>query len=197
MTLHLTSYMATYRFMRAFTANPNPDVLAFFRGHLDTALAIAERHFERLLFAAGAQATIADISMCAYPSYPAEETGYDLHASQRPMRAGLPPRQAKRRPHVGGALARCGPAHGCYAQARQQRRAAVTHEGFAPRHLGRCGHNRWTRRSCRRWFEPATELDQRLRQQDRELAAARARVIEAEAKASAMQARLHQIERRD
>ena len=77
----LTSYLATYRFLHAFTTNPNPDVLAFFRGRVDTALAIAERHFERLPFAAGARATIADISMCAYLSYPAEETGYDFQVS--------------------------------------------------------------------------------------------------------------------
>ncbi len=44
-------------------------------------------------------------------------------------------------------------------------------------------------------IKPATELDQRLRQRDRELAAARAQMAEVEAKASAMQARLEQIDR--
>jgi glutathione S-transferase len=39
----LTSYMATYRFMRAFTRAPSPEVLSFFRGRLDNILAIAER----------------------------------------------------------------------------------------------------------------------------------------------------------
>ena len=85
----LTSYMATYRFMRAFMQAPNADVLAFFRGRVDGALNVAERHFERLPFAAGERATVADLSMCAYLSYPAEETGYDLPASHPAVAAWL------------------------------------------------------------------------------------------------------------
>ena len=41
------------------------------------------------------------------------------------------------------------------------------------------------------------DLERRLRQQDRELAAARARVAEMEAEAGAMQARLEQAEKRE
>lgn len=61
-----TSYMATYRFMRALTRAPNPEVLSFFRGRLDNILAVAERHFERQPFAFGGEPTVADLSMCAY-----------------------------------------------------------------------------------------------------------------------------------
>jgi glutathione S-transferase len=85
----LTSYMATYRFMRAFTPDPNPEVLAFFRGRLDNILAIAERHFERIPFAASQRPTVADLSMSAYLSYPAEETGYDLPATHPAVAAWL------------------------------------------------------------------------------------------------------------
>jgi glutathione S-transferase len=57
----LTGYMATYRFMRAFTSDPDPQVLAFLRGRLDGILAVAERHFEHIPFAAGERLTVADL----------------------------------------------------------------------------------------------------------------------------------------
>lgn len=85
----LTSYMATYRYLRAFTPDPNPDVLAFLRGRLDNALGVAERRFERAPFAAGGAPTVADLSMSAYLSYPAEETGYDLPATHPAVAAWL------------------------------------------------------------------------------------------------------------
>ena len=85
----LTSYMATYRFMRAFTRDPNPDVMRFFRGRLDSILAIAEKHFTESPFAIGQRPTVADLSMCAYLSYPAEETGYDLPATHPAIAAWL------------------------------------------------------------------------------------------------------------
>lgn len=85
----LTSYMATYRFMRAFAPDPNPDVLAFFRGRLDSILAIAEQRFEQVSFVVGERPSVADLSMCAYLSYPAEETGYDLPASYPAVAAWL------------------------------------------------------------------------------------------------------------
>lgn len=84
-----TSYMATQRFMRAFTADPDPAVLAFLRGRVDGVLAIAERRFERHAFALGERPTVADLSMCAYLFYPAEETGYDLPASHPAIAAWL------------------------------------------------------------------------------------------------------------
>ncbi|BBK39327.1 glutathione S-transferase [Allostella sp. ATCC 35155] len=85
----LTSYLATYRFLRAFSATPSADVLAFFRGRVDGALAVAERHFEQMPFAAGDRPTVADLSMCAYLYYPAEETGYDLPESHPAVAAWL------------------------------------------------------------------------------------------------------------
>ncbi len=81
--------MATYRFMRAFTPDPNPEVLGFFRRRLDSILAIAERHFERIPFATSQRPTVADLSMSAYLSYPAEETGYDLPTTHPAIAAWL------------------------------------------------------------------------------------------------------------
>ena len=46
----LIGYMATYRFLRAFTPSPDPNVLAFLRKRLDDVLGILDRHcsFARL-----------------------------------------------------------------------------------------------------------------------------------------------------
>lgn len=85
----LTSYLATYRFLRAFTDNPDPAVLAFLRGRVDACLGIAEKRFERHAFVLGDRPTVADLSMCGYLSYPAEETGYDLPASHPATAAWL------------------------------------------------------------------------------------------------------------
>ena len=73
--------MATYRFFRAFTQNPDPQVLKHFRRRLDDFLSILEQHVAQNAFAIGARPTIADISMMAYLHYPASETGYDFAVS--------------------------------------------------------------------------------------------------------------------
>jgi len=77
----LTSYMATYRFLRTFTSSPDPQVLAFLRKRLDDVLGIAEQHLQDRLFVAGDQPTVADLSMVGYLFFPKEESGYDLAAS--------------------------------------------------------------------------------------------------------------------
>jgi len=77
----LTGYMATYRFLRTFTASPDPQVLQFLRQRLDDFLGILERHLQQNEFAAGKQATVADLSMIAYLHYPNDETGYDFKTS--------------------------------------------------------------------------------------------------------------------
>jgi glutathione S-transferase len=77
----LSSYMATYRFLRTFTPSPDGNVLAFLRRRLDDFLGILERHVEQHAFAAGKRPTVADISMIAYLHYPADETGFDFKAS--------------------------------------------------------------------------------------------------------------------
>jgi glutathione S-transferase len=76
-----TSYLATYRFMRSFTQNPDPAVLAFLKGRVDGAFAIVEKHFAGgQPFLVGPEPTIADVSLCGYLFYPAEELGIDIAA---------------------------------------------------------------------------------------------------------------------
>jgi glutathione S-transferase len=77
-----TSYFATWRFAKSFgAAPPDPAVEKFLRGRIDGALAIAEKHLAAQPFIVGDAPTIADMSMCAYLLYPAEEHGYDFGAT--------------------------------------------------------------------------------------------------------------------
>jgi glutathione S-transferase len=85
----LTGYMATYRFARTFTPNPDPKILAYFRKRLDDFLDILEQHVARNAFAIGERATIADFSMMAYLAFPADETGYDFAATHPGVHAWL------------------------------------------------------------------------------------------------------------
>ena len=79
----LSGYMATYRYMRAFTPSPDQHVLAFLRRRVDDFLSIVEQRVSGQAFVAGDAATVADISMIGYMMFPAHESGYDL-ASRYP-----------------------------------------------------------------------------------------------------------------
>jgi len=73
-----TSYLATYRFLKAFLPQPpDPNVLAFMRGRFDAAAAIVDKHLAGSRFIAGGTATVADFSIAGYIYYPAEEHTYD------------------------------------------------------------------------------------------------------------------------
>jgi glutathione S-transferase len=72
----LTSYTATYRFMRAFAKDPNPDVLAEFRKRAEAAWTIVNGHLASRAFVVGDRLTIADLSLCGYLYWP-EEIGVD------------------------------------------------------------------------------------------------------------------------
>jgi glutathione S-transferase len=85
----LTSYMATYRYQRAFAANPDPNVLAFYRRRLDDYLSILDTHLRSARFAVGQRPTVADFSMMAYLSFPSDETGYDFAVSHPAVHAWL------------------------------------------------------------------------------------------------------------
>ncbi len=85
----LSAHMATYRFMRTFSARKDPAVLAFLKSRVDDFLGIVELVVSRQPFVIGDRATIADLSMCAYLSYPARETGYDLQAAYPGVHAWL------------------------------------------------------------------------------------------------------------
>jgi glutathione S-transferase len=82
-----TSYLASWRFMKSFSpVAPDPSVEKWLRGRIDNAFGIAERHLEKREYVVGDHPTIADMSMCGYMYYPAEESGYDV-ARQYPAMA--------------------------------------------------------------------------------------------------------------
>jgi glutathione S-transferase len=90
-----TSYLATYRFLKAF-AQPAPDanVLAFLKGRFDAAAGIVDKHLTRSVFMVGDKPTTADFSLAGYMFYPVEEHGYDwakthpnIHAWTERLRA--------------------------------------------------------------------------------------------------------------
>jgi glutathione S-transferase len=72
----LTSYTATYRFMRAFTKDTDPAVLKVFRTRAETAWGILNAHLAERDYVVGDRLTIADLSLCGYLFWP-EEIGVD------------------------------------------------------------------------------------------------------------------------
>ncbi|MBE7218219.1 MAG: glutathione S-transferase family protein [Caulobacteraceae bacterium] len=85
----LSGFMASYRFLRTFSRSADPAVLAWQRRRVDDFLSIAEAHLADRPFMVGEAPTVADLSMCAYLSFPADETGYDLPASHPNIAAWL------------------------------------------------------------------------------------------------------------
>jgi glutathione S-transferase len=87
-----TSYLATYRFMKAFGPSaPDPAVMAWLRGRLDGAFAIVDKHLANQPYMVGNAPTIADFSLSGYLFYPMEESGYEVE---------------QRYPHIAAWLAR-------------------------------------------------------------------------------------------
>ena len=76
----LTSYTATYRFMRRFVPNPEPAVLAEFRKRAETAWGILEAQLKTREFVAARRLTIADLSLCGYLFWE-DEIGVDWRAT--------------------------------------------------------------------------------------------------------------------
>lgn len=72
----LTSYTATYRFMRTFTKDPDPAVLKVFRGRAEAAWSVLAAHLAERRYVAADRLTIADLSLCGYLFWP-EEIGVD------------------------------------------------------------------------------------------------------------------------
>jgi glutathione S-transferase len=76
-----TSYMASYRFARAFgPAAPDPAVMAWLKGRIDAAYSIVDRQLGHTPWIAGDAPTIADFSLAGYVFYPVEESGFDTRA---------------------------------------------------------------------------------------------------------------------
>jgi glutathione S-transferase len=84
----LTSYTATYRYMRALTKDANPDVMSEFRKRSENAWSVLNAHLAGRDYAVGDRLTIADISMCGY-LYFDDELGVDWKASHPNIAAWL------------------------------------------------------------------------------------------------------------
>jgi len=81
-----TSYLATLRFLKSFGATaPDPAVMKFLAGRVDNAFGIVEKHLANREYIVGSQPTIADMSLCGYLYYPADESGYDIGKSYPAM----------------------------------------------------------------------------------------------------------------
>jgi glutathione S-transferase len=75
----LTSYTATYRFLRTFTKDANPAVLEVFRKRAETAWGVLDAHLAGRRYVVDDRLTIADLSLCGYLFF-ADEIGVDWAA---------------------------------------------------------------------------------------------------------------------
>ncbi len=85
----LSGFMAAYRYRRAFTPAPDPQVQAYLRGRVDDFLGILAGEVAARPFIAGDTPSVADLSMCGYLLFPKEEAGYDLAADYPAVQAWL------------------------------------------------------------------------------------------------------------
>lgn len=73
-----TSYFASYRFAKSFAPTPpDPSVMAWLKGRIDSAYGIVDRHLASREYIVGSKPTIADFSLSGYLFYPVEESGFD------------------------------------------------------------------------------------------------------------------------
>jgi len=75
----VTSYTATYRFMRQFVEEPDQAVMAEFRRRAESSWGILNSHLQGRRYVAADRLTIADLSLCGYLFWP-EELGADWDA---------------------------------------------------------------------------------------------------------------------
>ncbi len=85
----LSGFMAAYRYRRAFTPDPDPQVQAYLRGRVDAFLGNLGGEGASRPFIAGDAPTVADLSLCGYLLFPKEEAGYDLAADAPAVQAWL------------------------------------------------------------------------------------------------------------
>jgi glutathione S-transferase len=62
----LTSYTATYRFLRAFTPDAQPEVVTMFRKRAESAWRVLDAHLDGRSHVVGERLTMADLSLCGY-----------------------------------------------------------------------------------------------------------------------------------
>ena len=86
----VNGFLGPYRFLKNF-ARPagDPAVMSFLKARIDGNLAIVDKRLADRPFILGARPTIADISLCAYLYYPADEFGFDIAGTHKNIGAWL------------------------------------------------------------------------------------------------------------
>ena len=86
----VNGFLGPYRFLKNF-ARPagDPAVMAFLKGRIGGNLAILDKRLGKARFMLGDAPSIADLSLCAYLYYPAEEFGFDISAQHKNIAAWL------------------------------------------------------------------------------------------------------------
>ena len=59
---------------------PDPGVEKWLKGRIDNAIGIVEKHLSTRSYVVGSKPAIADMSLCGYLYFPAEESGYDIQS---------------------------------------------------------------------------------------------------------------------
>jgi glutathione S-transferase len=84
-----TSYLASWRFTKSFMPTPpDPGVEKWLKGRMDNAFGIVEKHLSSSDYIVGTAPTIADMSLCGYLYFPADESGVDIGGATPPWRGG-------------------------------------------------------------------------------------------------------------
>src|SRR5882757_3728148 len=86
----VNGFLGPYRFLKNF-AKPagDPAVMAFLKSRIDNSLSIADKRLAARAFVLGDRPSIADISLCAYLYYPADEFGFDIVETYQNIAAWL------------------------------------------------------------------------------------------------------------
>ena len=80
----VNGFLGPYRFLLNFAKPPgDPAVLAFLKNRIDNNLAIVDKRLADRPFILGVRPTIADLSLCAYLYYPADEFGFDIAGTHK------------------------------------------------------------------------------------------------------------------
>jgi glutathione S-transferase len=86
----VNGFLGPFRFLKNFAPTPgDPAVMAFLKGRIDGSLAIVDKRLADRSFILGERPTIADISLCAYLYYPADEFGFDIAGTHKNIGAWL------------------------------------------------------------------------------------------------------------
>lgn len=75
----VNGYIGPYRFLRWIVKPPaDQKILDFLKGRIDNSMGVVEKRLAKGPWLVADYPTIADISMCGYMYYPAEELGFDI-----------------------------------------------------------------------------------------------------------------------